>query len=70
MSTSDANRLKEMEKENARLKRLVADLSLENAARTPGPLGLQTRLEVERQGYQAMQSRYRFPLFFACTQYF
>ena len=31
MSTSDAKRLKEVEKENARLKRLVADLSLENA---------------------------------------
>jgi putative transposase len=31
MSTSDAGRLKEVEKENARLKRLVADLSLDNA---------------------------------------
>ena len=30
MTTSDAKRLKELEKENARLKRLVADLSLEN----------------------------------------
>lgn len=31
MSTSDARRLKDLEKENARLKRLVADLSLDNA---------------------------------------
>ena len=31
MSTSDAQRLKELEKENGRLKRLVADLSLKNA---------------------------------------
>jgi putative transposase len=31
MSTSDARRLKELEKENTRLKRLVADLSLDNA---------------------------------------
>jgi len=31
MSTSDAKRLKELEKENGRLKRLVADLSLDNA---------------------------------------
>jgi len=31
MDTSDAKRLKELEKENARLKRLVADLSLDNA---------------------------------------
>ncbi len=31
MNTSDAKRLKELEKENARLKRLVADLSLDNA---------------------------------------
>jgi len=31
MNTSDARRLKELEKENARLKRLVADLSLDNA---------------------------------------
>jgi len=31
MSTSDAVRLKELEKENSRLKRLVADLSLDNA---------------------------------------
>jgi len=31
MNTSDAVRLKELEKENARLKRLVADLSLDNA---------------------------------------
>jgi len=31
MATSDAKRLKELEKENARLKRLVADISLENA---------------------------------------
>jgi transposase-like protein len=31
MNTSDAQRLKELEKENARLKRLVADLSLDNA---------------------------------------
>jgi len=29
MSTSEAKRLKEMEKENARLKKLVAELSLE-----------------------------------------
>jgi len=29
MDTSDAKRLKELEKENARLKRLVADLSLD-----------------------------------------
>lgn len=31
MSTSDARRLQELEKENVRLKRLVADLSLDNA---------------------------------------
>jgi len=31
MSTSDAKRLKELEKENARLKKLVADLSLDMA---------------------------------------
>jgi len=31
MSTLEAKRLKELEKENARLKRLVADLSLDNA---------------------------------------
>lgn len=31
MSVSDAKRLKALEKENARLKRLVADLSLDNA---------------------------------------
>jgi len=31
MGTEQAHRLKEMEKENARLKRLVADLSLDNA---------------------------------------
>ena len=31
MNTSDAKRYKELEKENARLKRLVADLSLDNA---------------------------------------
>ena len=31
MNVSDAKRLKELEKENARLKRLVADLSLDNA---------------------------------------
>jgi len=31
MNTSDAKRLKELEKENNRLKRLVADLSLDNA---------------------------------------
>lgn len=31
MNTNDARRLKELEKENARLKRLVADLSLDNA---------------------------------------
>jgi len=31
MNTSDAKRLKELEKENLRLKRLVADLSLDNA---------------------------------------
>lgn len=31
MNTTDAKRLKELEKENARLKRLVADLSLDNA---------------------------------------
>jgi len=31
MSTSDAKRLKELEKENSRLKKLVADLSLDNA---------------------------------------
>ena len=30
MDTTDAKRLKELEKENARLKRLVADLSLDN----------------------------------------
>jgi transposase-like protein len=31
MNTSEARQLKELEKENLRLKRLVADLSLENA---------------------------------------
>lgn len=31
MNTNDARRLKELDKENARLKRLVADLSLDNA---------------------------------------
>ncbi len=31
MTTSDAKHLKELEKENARLKKLVADLSLDNA---------------------------------------
>ena len=31
MNTSDVKRLKELEKENARLKKLVADLSLDNA---------------------------------------
>jgi putative transposase len=31
MNVSDAKRLKELEKENARLKKLVADLSLDNA---------------------------------------
>lgn len=31
MNISDAKRLKELEKENARLKRLVAELSLDNA---------------------------------------
>ena len=31
MNTADAKRLKELEKENARLKKLVADLSLDNA---------------------------------------
>ena len=31
MNTSEAKRLKELEKENARLKKLVADLSLDNA---------------------------------------
>jgi len=31
MNTSEARRYKDMEKENARLKRLVADLSLDNA---------------------------------------
>ena len=31
MSTVEARRLKELEKENARLKKLVADLSLDNA---------------------------------------
>ena len=31
MSTGDAKRLRELEKENARLKKLVADLSLDNA---------------------------------------
>lgn len=31
MNTSDAKRLKELEKENIRLKKLVADLSLDNA---------------------------------------
>ena len=31
MNTSDAKRLKELEKENARLKKLVADLSLDNS---------------------------------------
>jgi len=31
MNTSDAKRLRELEKENNRLKRLVADLSLDNA---------------------------------------
>jgi transposase-like protein len=31
MNVSDAKRLKELEKENARLKKLVAELSLDNA---------------------------------------
>ena len=31
MNTIDAKRMKELEKENARLKRLAADLSLDNA---------------------------------------
>jgi len=31
MTTSEAQRLKDLEKENSRLKRLVADLSLDNA---------------------------------------
>jgi hypothetical protein len=31
MNTADAKRLRELEKENNRLKRLVADLSLDNA---------------------------------------
>ena len=31
MNSSDTKRLKELEKENARLKRLVADLSLDNS---------------------------------------
>lgn len=31
LNTSDAKRMKELEKENARLKKLVADLSLDNA---------------------------------------
>jgi len=31
MNTSQAKKLKEMEKENVRLKKLVADLSLDNA---------------------------------------
>ena len=31
MNTTEAKRLKELEKENSRLKRLVADLSLDNA---------------------------------------
>jgi Transposase. len=31
MNTNEAKRLKELEKENLRLKRLVADLSLDNA---------------------------------------
>ena len=31
MNTADAKRMKELEKENARLKRLVADLSLDNS---------------------------------------
>ena len=31
MNTSEAKRLKELEKENTRLKKLVADLSLDNA---------------------------------------
>jgi transposase-like protein len=31
MNTTEAKRMKELEKENARLKKLVADLSLDNA---------------------------------------
>ena len=31
MNTTDARRLRELEKENSRLKKLVADLSLDNA---------------------------------------
>lgn len=31
MNTSDAKKMKELEKENVRLKKLVADLSLDNA---------------------------------------
>lgn len=33
MTTSEAKRLKELEKENLRLKRLLGDLSLDNAIR-------------------------------------
>ena len=31
MNSADAKRMKELEKENARLKKLVAELSLDNA---------------------------------------
>ena len=31
MNTADAKRMKELEKENGRLKKLAADLSLDNA---------------------------------------
>lgn len=31
MNTADAKRMRELKKENARLKRLMADLSLDNA---------------------------------------
>jgi putative transposase len=37
MDLSDAKRLKQLEEENARLKRLVADVMLDNVVRKPTP---------------------------------
>jgi hypothetical protein len=42
MSTADVKRLKELEKENSRLKRIVADLTLDNEMRPHSSLGGKT----------------------------
>ena len=52
-SISDVKRLRELETENAKLKRMYADLALENAAIVPA----QRNLEVIRQAYQLGQMR-------------